>query len=117
MFDRREDSGRVDRIDHSDIWKMKGDVHDPGKYRGITLLSQVLKLLERVLDGRIPVRKKIECEIGEEQQGFRKGRGTTDGLFMLRQFVEKKLEKQGSMCIKLVLSTWRRHSTQCQEKW
>ena len=32
------------------IWKMKGDVHDPVKYRGITLLSQVLKLLERVLD-------------------------------------------------------------------
>ena len=34
------------------IWKRKGDVHDPGKYRGITLLSQVLKLLERVLDAR-----------------------------------------------------------------
>ena len=30
------------------IWKMKGDVHDPGKYRGITLLSQVLKLLDSV---------------------------------------------------------------------
>ena len=29
------------------IWKRKGDVHDPGKFRGITLLSQVLKLLER----------------------------------------------------------------------
>ena len=82
------------------IWKMKGDVDDPGKYRGITVLSQVLKLLERELDGRI--RKKIECEIGEEQQGFRKGRGTTDGLFTLRQFVEKKLEKQGSMCIGFV---------------
>ena len=82
------------------VWKIKGGVHDPGKYRGITLLSQVLKLLERVLDGRI--RKKIECEIGEEQQGFRKGRGTTDGLFTLRQFVEKKLEKQGSMCIGFV---------------
>ena len=26
------------------IWKTKGDVHDPGKYRGITLLSQVMKL-------------------------------------------------------------------------
>ena len=82
------------------IWKMKGDVHDPGKYRGIILLSQVLKLLERVVDGRI--RKKVECEIGEEQQGFRKGRGTTDGLFTLRQFVERKLEKQGSMCIGFV---------------
>ena len=30
------------------IWKRKGGVHDPGKYRGIALLSQVLKLLERV---------------------------------------------------------------------
>ena len=36
------------------IWKRKkGDVHDPGKYRGITLLSQVLKRLEWVLDARI----------------------------------------------------------------
>ena len=31
-----------------------------------------------------------------------RGRGTTDGLFTLRQFVEKKLEKQGSMCIGFV---------------
>ena len=35
------------------IWKRKGDVHDPGNYRGITLLSQRLKLLERVLDAMI----------------------------------------------------------------
>ena len=35
------------------IWKRKWDVHDLGKYRGITLLSQVLKLLERVLDAMI----------------------------------------------------------------
>ena len=82
------------------IWKMKGDVHDPGKYRGIALLSQVLKLMERVLYGR--TRKNIECEIGEEQQGFRKGRGTTGGLFTLRQFGEKKLEKQWSKCISFV---------------
>ena len=36
-------------------------------------------------------------EIGEEQQGFRKGRGTTDGMFTLRQLVEKRLEVQGDM--------------------
>ena len=35
------------------LWKRKGDVHDPGKYRGITLLTHTLKLLERILDGRI----------------------------------------------------------------
>ena len=45
------------------IWKRKGDVHDPGKYRGITLLSQVPKALERVLDAMI----RIEGNIGVEQ--------------------------------------------------
>ena len=47
-------------------------LNDPGKYRGITLLNQVLKLLERVLDARI--RRIVEGDFGEEQQGFRKGR-------------------------------------------
>ena len=82
------------------IWKRKGDVHDPGKYRGITLRSQVLKLLERVLDARI--RRRVEGDFGEEQQGFRKGRGTADGMYVLRQRVEKRLEVQGSMALGFV---------------
>ena len=49
------------------IWKRTGDVHDPGKYRGITLLSQVLKLLERVLDARIGGRVKVD--FGEYNKG------------------------------------------------
>ena len=65
------------------IWKKKGDVHDPGKYRGITLLRQ-------------------EGDFGEEQQGFRKGRGTADGMYVLRQMVEKRLEVQGSMALGFV---------------
>ena len=72
------------------IWKRKWDVHDPGKYRGIKLLSQVLKLLERGLDARI--RRSVEGNFGEEQQGFRKGRGTADGMYALIQTVEKRLE-------------------------
>ena len=82
------------------IWKRKGDVHNPGKYRGITLLSRVMKVLERIIDGRI--RKSVEMEIGQRQQGFRKGRGMTDGMFMLRQLVEKQLEVQGEMALGLV---------------
>ena len=58
------------------IWKGKGDVQDPGKYRGITFLSHLMKVLERILDGRI--RNSVEMEIGEEQQKFRKGRGMTE---------------------------------------
>ena len=63
--------------------------------RGITLLSQVLKLLERVLEAWI--RRRVEGEFGEEQQVFRKGRGTSDGMYVLRQMVKKRLEIQGNM--------------------
>ena len=82
------------------IWKRKGDVHDPGKYRGITLLSQVLKLVERVLDAMI--RRRVEGDFGEEQEGFRKGRGTADGMYVLRQMVKKRLEVQGNMALGFV---------------
>ena len=72
-------------------------MQDTGKYRGITLLSHIMKPVERILDVRI--RKKVEQELGEEHQGFRKGRGTTDGMFALRQMVEKRLEMQGRMTV------------------
>ena len=32
------------------VWNRKRDAHDPDKYRGITLLSHVLKVLETILD-------------------------------------------------------------------
>ena len=75
-------------------------MHDPGKYRGITLRSQVLKLVERVLDARI--RRRVEGYFGEEQRGFRKERGTLDGMYVLKQMVEKRLEVQGSMALRFV---------------
>ena len=34
----------------------------------------------------------VECKIGENQRGFRKGRGTDDGLFVIRQIIEKRRE-------------------------
>ena len=59
-----------------------------------------MKLLERTLDGRIG--KRVEQEFGEEQQGFRKGKGKTDGMFALRQLVEKRLEMLGRMAVGFV---------------
>ena len=82
------------------IWKRKGDAQDPGKNRGITLVSHVMKLLERSLDMRL--RERVEHELGEEQLGLRKGRGTTDGMFSLRQLVETRLERQGHMALAFV---------------
>ena len=75
-------------------------MHDPGKYRGITLLSQVLKLLEMVLDARI--RRIVDGDFGEEQQVFRKGRGTADGMYVQIQMVKKRLEVQGSVALGFV---------------
>ena len=77
-------------------------MHDPGKYRGITLLNQVLKLLERVLDTMI--RGRVEGDVGQVHQGFIKGRGTADGMYVLRQMVEKRLEVglQGSVALGFV---------------
>ena len=82
------------------IWKRKGDVQDTGKYWGITLLSQVLELLESGLDAM--VRRIVEGDFGEEQQGFRKGRGTADRMYVLRQMAEKRLDGQASMALGFV---------------
>ena len=50
-----------------------------------------MKLLERVIENRI--RLVVDPLIGEEQQGFRKGRGTMDGMFVIRQMVKKEARK------------------------
>ena len=81
-----KDTEGVEDGPDSAVWKMKGNVQDPRKYRGITLLSKVLKLLEMVLDAR--TRRRVDDDSGEEQQRFRKGRGTADWM---RHVVEKRL--------------------------
>ena len=59
-----------------------------------------MTLLERILDKRL--RERVEHELGEERLGFRKGRGITDGMFSLRQLVEKRLGRQGHMALAFV---------------
>ena len=48
-------------------------------------LSHTLKVFERILDGRL----RQEVFIGRQQLGFMKGVGTVDGIFSLRQVMEK----------------------------
>ena len=40
------------------IWKWKGDAQDPGKYRRITMVCHIMKLLEMILDKRL--RERVE---------------------------------------------------------
>ena len=69
------------------LYKGKGDVHECGNSRGISLLSVVGKVYGRVLINRI--RGKTEDVIEEVQGGFRRGRGCSDQTFTVRQICEK----------------------------
>ena len=73
------------------LYKGKGDKCECSSYRGISLLSVVGKVYGRVLIERI--RRGTEEVIGEEQCGFRKGRGCVDQIFVVRQICEKALAK------------------------
>ena len=69
------------------LYKGKGDALNRGNYRGLKLIEQVMKVLERVVEGLI--RQRVE--IDEMQCGFMSGRGTTDAIFIVGQLQEKHL--------------------------
>ena len=71
------------------LYKGKGDKCECSNSRGISLLSVVGKLFGRVLIKR--VRAGTESAIGEEQCGFKQGRGCMDQVMALRQVCEKCL--------------------------
>ena len=69
------------------LYKGKGDALNRGNYRGLKLIDQVMKVLERVAASFI--RQRVE--IDEMQCGFMSGRGTTDAIFIVCQLQEKHL--------------------------
>ena len=62
-------------------------------YRGLKLVDQVLKVVERVIEKMIR-----ECIVIDDMQfGFMPGRGTTDAIFIVRQLQEKFLDKNKNL--------------------
>ena len=62
------------------LYKGKGDALERGNYRGLKLTEQVMKVLERIVDGLI----RQVVSIDDSQFGFVPGRGTTDAIFVVR---------------------------------
>ena len=74
------------------LYKGKGDKMECKNYRGISLLSVVGKLYGRVIINR--VKAQTDMQIGDEQGGFREGRGCVDQVFAIKQVCEKYLGKR-----------------------
>ena len=72
------------------IYKQKGNPLECGNYRGIKLLEHGMKILEKIIEGRL--RKTVE--IDPMQFGFMPGRGTLDAIFTFQQIQEKHQEKR-----------------------
>ena len=64
------------------LWKGKGSKSDPTKYRVLSIGSTVCKPINNIIMNRI--RSWYEAQLTDEQNGFRKNRGTTDGIYEVK---------------------------------
>lgn len=65
----------------------KGDPTDCTNYRGIMLLNTSYKILTSIIHKRLEIH--LDREVGDYQQGFRKGRSTIDAIHIITQIIEK----------------------------
>ena len=70
--------------------KKKPQATKCSNHRTISLIANTVKILSKTLRRRIE--KKIENVLGENQFGFRRGKGTRDSIGMLRIISERNLE-------------------------
>jgi hypothetical protein len=81
------------------LYKGKGDRSDPNSYRGITLKSQFLKLLESVVCSRLVSWIEDSGLLPQEQLAYRTGLSGTDHLFLLNVLAEDALLTGKQLCV------------------
>ena len=78
----------------------KAGTADCSKHRTISIMSQVTKIILKVILNRI--RQKVNEEIDREQCGFRKGKGTVNAIYMLRMVIERSIEMQKDLYLAFI---------------
>ena len=77
------------------IWKgsSKGSIENPEAYRALQIGSSLCKILVIIIINRIS--KWYDKQLLDQQQGFRSGRGTTDGIYRIKriQQLSKRMRK------------------------
>jgi len=78
--------------------KKKPQVAKCSDHRTISLIAHTAKIVAKILRRRIEM--KIEDVLGEDQFGFRRGKGTRDAIGMLRIISERtlKTDEEISVC-------------------
>jgi hypothetical protein len=78
------------------LYKGKGDVGDPGSYRGIALMESTLKLYKRLLFNTLSVWARCGGLIPDCQFGFHPRSSTLDAVFVFFTLLVKYVTVQGS---------------------
>jgi hypothetical protein len=84
------------------LYKGKGDRSDPNNYRGITLKSQFLKLLESVMCQRLINWIDDKELLPIEQLAYRRGLSGTDHLFVLNVLKDDAIITGKDLCVGLI---------------
>ena len=75
----------------------KNDPNDINNYRGITLVSCFSKIFTGALSNRLNKWAENNDVLSDSQFGFRKGRSTTDAIFVLNAIIQKILNEKGRL--------------------
>ena len=70
----------------------KGNTKECSNYHTVALISHTSKVMLKILQARL--QQYVNCEIADDQAGFRKGRGTRDQITNIRWIIEKAKEFQ-----------------------
>ena len=68
-----------------------GDRSDPNNYRGITIISNIAKLFNSVINNRLIKFIENNNLIDENQIGFKQKSRTSDHVFVLKSLIDKYL--------------------------
>ena len=78
------------------ILKGKRDTTNPSNYRPISLLENIGKILERIVNERLQRHLEENQLLNERQFGFRKRRGSQEAIALASEFIiQKPLIKSG----------------------
>ena len=91
----------------------EGNIQECGNYRGIKMISHIMKIWERIIDRRL----REETSMGEEQFGFMPGEGQLIPYFAARQVIEKHREMQKELHLVFIDLENAYDRVQRQEVW